>query len=318
MSRSRFGALAWLLVPVLIGSACSTPPAPPKPDEPPVAVAGPDQDLPLGSLVALDGSSSTDPDGQPLSYAWSAAPDNPMQVVLTTTSIVRFTPTLPGQYTFILIVSAGTAASAPDSMQLTITGGDNRAPVARAGPDYAASLGNNFFLDASSSSDADGDSLSFLWEALADPGVISIADSAAVQTRITPLLPGTYTFLLRVSDGALASTDEITVLVTSVGNNAPVADAGSPQTVAVGTTVGLDGSGSLDADGDALTYLWSVGNNPGEPVALSDPTAISPDFTPNLLGTYVFGLIVDDGNSRACSTRPSSPLSHRCTPNAPA
>ena len=293
MSHSWFGALAC----ITIWSACSTPPAPPKPDEAPVAVAGPDQDVALGTLVTLDGSGSTDPDDQVLTYAWSAAQDNPMQLVLTSTSIVRFTPTLPGQYTFILVVTAGPVASPPDSIRLTVSGGDNSAPVAAAGPDYATALGNSFFLDATASTDADGDSLTFLWEALADPGVVSIADSSAAQTRITPLLPGTYTFLLQVSDGTLTSTDEITVLVTSEGNVAPVANAGAPQTVAVGSSVVLDASGSLDADGDALTYRWSVGNNPGEPVALSDTAAISPDFRPNLLGTYVFGLIVNDGNS---------------------
>jgi formylglycine-generating enzyme required for sulfatase activity len=293
MSRKCFAACAV----VLFALACSTPPAPSKPDEAPIAQAGPDQDVPLGSLVSLDGSSSTDPDDQVLSYAWSASADNPEQVVLTRTAIVRFTPTKPGEYTFILEVTAGTASSRPDSTRLTIRGGDNNAPVASAGPDYAAILGGSFFLDGASSSDSDGDSLSFLWEALTDPEMVSIADSSSAQTQISPLLPGTYTFLLRVSDGSLISTDEITVLVISEGNLAPTARAGAPQTVAVGTSVVLDGSGSLDADGDPLTYRWSVGNNPGEPVVLSDSTAVAPDFMPNLLGSYVFGLIVDDGDS---------------------
>ncbi len=286
-----------LLAFILFGAACSSPPAPPKPDEAPVAQAGPDQDVTLGTLVTLDGSGSTDLEDQVLSYVWSADESNPSTVVLTNTSIVRFTPTQPGDYTYILVITAGSTSSKPDSMHLTLRGDDNSTPVARAGPDYAATLGGSFFLDASSSTDADGDSLSFLWETLADPEIVSIADSSAKQTQILPLLPGTYTFLLSVSDGVLTGTDEITVLVTSEGNVAPVADAGPPLTVAVGTIVRLDGSGSLDADGDSLSYRWSVGNNPGEPVTLSDSTAVSPDFTPTLLGSYVFGLIVNDGIS---------------------
>lgn len=43
-------------------------------------------------VVALDGSTSSDPDEEVLSYASSAAVDNPASVVLTSTSIVRFTP----------------------------------------------------------------------------------------------------------------------------------------------------------------------------------------------------------------------------------
>jgi len=295
--KSSICALAVACSAVLFSAACSTPPAPPKPDEAPQARSGPDQDVPLGTLVTLDGSESTDPESQVLSYGWSAGEGNPEPVILRDIPTFSFTPTRAGEYTFILVVTAGTATSLPDSMRLTVRGGDNSAPLAQAGPDYAASLGGSFFLDATSSVDSDGDSLTFLWEALADPGVVSIADSAAAQTQITPLLPGTYTFVLHVSDGSATSTDEITVLVTSEGNVAPTADAGRPQTVAVGTSVVLDGNGSLDGDGDPLTYRWSVGNNPGEPVVLSDSTAISPDFVPNLLGTYIFGLIVDDGSS---------------------
>jgi hypothetical protein len=297
MSRRGLDVGALVLALILLGTACSAPPAPPKPDEAPIVRAGPDQDVVLGTLVTLDGSASIDPEDQVLSYTWSDDESNPSTVVLTNTSIVRFTPTLAGDYTYILVVTAGTASSKPDSMHLTLRGEDNSAPVAQAGPDYAATLGGNFFLDATSSTDADGDSLSFLWEALADADLVSIADSSAAQTQILPLLPGSYTFLLSVSDGALTGTDEITVLVSSEGNVAPVADAGPAQTIAVGTTVRLDGSGSLDADGDPLFYRWSVGNNPGELVALSDSTAVSPDFMPTLLGTYVFGLIVDDGQT---------------------
>ena len=84
-----------------------------------------------------------------------------------------------------------------------------------------------------------------------------------MQTAIIPLLPGTYTFQLLDSDGTLIGTDDITVLVTTEGNVTPIAKAGPPQTVAVGTRAVLDGSGSLDEDGDSLSYHWSVGNNPG-------------------------------------------------------
>ncbi|MDX1449390.1 MAG: ATP-binding protein, partial [Acidimicrobiia bacterium] len=41
-------------------------------------------------------------------------------------------------------------------------------------------------------------------------------------------------------------------------NRPPVADAGPDQTVLVGDTVTLDGSGSSDADGDALGFEWSL------------------------------------------------------------
>ena len=82
-----------------------------------------------------------------------------------------------------------------------------------------------------------------------------------------------------------------------VENTAPVADAGPDQDVLAGDPVVLDGSGSSDADGDTLSYEWAQVS--GEPVTLSSPTAIMPEFTaPELVdgGELVFELHIDDGN----------------------
>ena len=76
-------------------------------------------------------------------------------------------------------------------------------------------------------------------------------------------------------------------------NTPPTADAGSDQTATVGDPVMLDGTGSSDPDGDALTYLWTQTSGPS--VTLSDATAIQPTFTPTVAGTYVFSLVVNDG-----------------------
>ena len=77
-------------------------------------------------------------------------------------------------------------------------------------------------------------------------------------------------------------------------NAIAIANAGSDQLVIVNSVVTLDGSGSLDRDNDPITYNWSVISTP-ESVVLSDPTAVSPTFTPSTEGTYNFGLVVNDG-----------------------
>lgn len=79
-------------------------------------------------------------------------------------------------------------------------------------------------------------------------------------------------------------------------NIAPVANAGTTQSVFTGIAVTLDGSASSDANGDTLTYSWTITSKPtGSNVTLSNNTAIKPTFTPDVVGTYDFDLIVNDG-----------------------
>jgi len=81
-----------------------------------------------------------------------------------------------------------------------------------------------------------------------------------------------------------------------VANSAPVADAGTAQTLASGATMQLDGSASSDPDGDSLTFSWSLASLPGGSAAvLSDASSATPTFVADVPGSYVAQLIVNDG-----------------------
>jgi hypothetical protein len=83
-------------------------------------------------------------------------------------------------------------------------------------------------------------------------------------------------------------------------NAPPVADAAGPYLVAAGEVVVLDGSASLDPDGDALTYAWSA---PG--ASLDDPSSITPAFSAAEAGVYTVTLEVCDP-SGACDEAEAS------------
>src|SRR5206468_3726277 len=77
-------------------------------------------------------------------------------------------------------------------------------------------------------------------------------------------------------------------------NSKPVASATAPAFVVPGTTVTLDGSGTVDGDVDPLTYSWVQTSGPAVGFNAS---AVKPTFTaPSTRGAVLgFTLTVSDG-----------------------
>ena len=260
-----------------------------KPNAAPVADAGPDQTVAVGSTVQLDGSGSADADGDALSYQWAESGG------ITLSSIadggVEFTAVAAGIYRFSLVVNDGQVDSDPDTIEVTVVQ-PNRTPVVDAGKDQQVEVGGEVRLDGSGSSDGDGDGLSFTWtEDSANPGTGLLSDVSAERPTFMPTAVGVYRFTLVVSDGQVVSVPDTVAITVIQPNRVPVANAGPDQTVAVGMTVQLDGSGSSDADGNALNYRWTAPAG----VVLSDGTVAQPTFEAKDAGEYRFSLVVNDG-----------------------
>lgn len=87
------------------------------------------------------------------------------------------------------------------------------------------------------------------------------------------------------------------LLAGCLQNMPPEAVSGPDRTVAVGTTVQLDGSQSWDVNDDELTYNWAFVATPeGSAAALSDPASPNPSFIADLAGIFRVQLIVNDGS----------------------
>ncbi|WP_299968755.1 PKD domain-containing protein [uncultured Roseobacter sp.] len=261
----------------------------------PTAVAGENASVSLNDLVMLDGSNSTDPEGDLLTYAWSliSRPDGSTASLDDATSpLPKFTVDAPGTYVAQLIVNDGQSDSAPDTVTLST---QNVPPVANAGPDQSVALAATVSLDGSGSSDVDGDPLSYDWSftSLPSGSVASLSAPASVMPSFVADVPGTYVVQLAVSDGTETRFDTVTI---STLNTAPVADAGDDQSDVVGATITFDGTGSSDADGDTFSFAWAVSSRPAESTAtLSGAGSAAPQLTLDRPGTYVIQLIVNDG-----------------------
>jgi RHS repeat-associated protein len=107
---------------------------------------------------------------------------------------------------------------------------------------------------------------------------------------------GKYIAVYRATDSAGNSAEVIRdVLVRDPnGNRAPLVYAGLDRVINVGESVTLDGSGSLDVDGDIISYAWSQNNT---------VRATTASFVENNLsvGIHTFILLVTDNEGASGS-----------------
>lgn len=284
-------------------------------NRPPVANAGSNFSVNEGA-VTLDGSLSTDPDQDPLTYTWTQTGGTPVTITPNGTHassssfnyVINAPHSNPGEtLTFTLRVSDGIASntSAPVSVFVRNV---NRAPGAATTP--VAPVFDNVGLVTlnGSGSDPDGDAVNLRWQQVGGTNVtLNDATTATPSFTAPPVTEAqgsvTLTFQLIANDsngsGDTAALDSAPVTVDVLvkhANRAPIADAGHAVDVPEQTPVTLDGTGSYDPDMDPFTYAWV--QTAGSYVALNFTNPAKPTFTAPNVGpageTLTFQLIVTD------------------------
>ena len=195
----------------------------------------------------------------------------------------------------MLSACGGSSGSDNDDTTANVT------PVASAGTDQTAAEQSSVTLQGSGT-DSDGTIASYNWTQTSGTSVTLTSSNSASSSFTAPDISSdeTLTFELTVTDNdGATSTDTINIAIlaaSETGNTTPIANAGDDQSVSTGNTVTLSASQSLDADGDDLTYLWSLTSTPtNSSASLSSTTSASPTFTADITGSYVVSLVVNDG-----------------------
>jgi len=225
--------------------------------------------------VLLDGSASTDADGDPLTYIWDFGDGTPTQKG----EKVSHTYAKGGNYPVILTVDDGTGlinSRSNSSIAVKI----NEAPNAVAGENKTVCAGKPVIFDGSGSIDPEGGLMKYQW----DFGDGSTAEGVnPVKVYATG---GVYMVTLTVMDDSglkegSTSTDQIVMTVAE----SPVADAGPDQKACAGTPVQFNGSGSRDVDGLVNNFRWDFGDG----TVGGGPT---PTHTYTRAGTYQVNLTI--------------------------
>jgi hypothetical protein len=205
-------------------------------NHPPVAAPGGPYSGFRNQPIAFDGSASSDPDGDALTYEWTFGDG-------TTATGAKPSPAFatPGQQAVSLRVFDGTVWSAVVSTHATIV---NRRPTANPGGPYVGDRTKPVVFDGTGSSDPDGDALSYEWSF----GGGALTPGATPSQTFAQL--GTFGIALTVTDGidSASATTSVTIAnlppVVMLTSPTPGSSFTAPATVTL-QAIASEGDGSV-------------------------------------------------------------------------
>lgn len=179
----------------------------------PTANAGIDQAIQGLSEVYLDGSLSSDPEGDDLTYNWTQVSGSLITLTNPDSASPSFiAPNQDETITFTLIVNDGELDSTSDNMSIIIEK-INTPPIAHAGVNRYVSSLSVVALNGALSYDPDDDTITYSWSQLSGPGV-ELSDTHTIKPIFTANTDGELTFSLTVNDGENDSeSDTVKVVV---------------------------------------------------------------------------------------------------------
>jgi|GEM_PF-2045509 len=166
----------------------------------------------VGASIELDGSKSTDCDGFIETYSWDLDGDGSYND--GSGKVTSYTPEKSGDKTVNLKVIDNDGGANSASKTISVTGGGtNLPPDAAPGGIYSCSAGEQVTLDASGSSDPDGNIVAYAWDF---DGNGNYDDASGVRAEYSCGAPGKESVGLKVTDGE-GATDTATTSIDVTG-----------------------------------------------------------------------------------------------------
>jgi len=245
----------------------------------------------VGQPVPMDGSFSSDANGDALELSWE-------QVLGPAAMLGRaehgeVVAREPGLFGFQLTAADPASATSSADAALLVLGRRERAAAAQVVSPLTARVGGTVGLDARASF-TDGRHARFRWAQAAGPEV-ALSEPGSATPSFVPPAPGRYAFDVRVeSRRRLSPPARVEVFVAAAGAELPRAAAKAVGAASLGEPVALDGSGSA---GSGLAFRWRQVAGPAAGLTEADQAvATAVPFTP---GAYLFELSVKSGDAES-------------------
>jgi chitodextrinase len=261
-------------------------------NQPPIANAGPDQNVTTDQTVYFDGSGSYDPDDDDLSYYWHFGDGTSTGWQNSSNSSHIYTT--PGIYTAALNVSDGYLTHLDRCIIQVSTPPQNKYLIFNPIPkitlfEDSEPLNNAIDLwDYVECGNLSKYKLDFSIISNSNPNCkVSLDSNRYIDIELAMNWYGDSVATIQVTDDHFTKIQNLTIDVIPV-NDLPVADAGPDQNVSINQNVYFDGSGSYDIESESLTYKWDFGD--GTITNWLNDTFASHSY--NKIGIYIVKLSV--------------------------
>ena len=285
----------------------STPPIPI--NHIPVAQAGVDRNVTLGSSILLEGTGA-DSDGNISSYTWKKGTE-----ILANTATITYTPTAIGTEQLTLIVMDNKGATASDSLEVTVfqnndNNNDNNDTQSHSVPLAPKNIGAYNFSNTTArlsfkdfSNNEDGFKVYSNGTKIADIGAKE-GIGKYQYINIGGLEVCTLYTIQLVAYNSGGESSPLTKSFKTIGcetlipdNHLPTVNAGRNKSVLMGNTVEIIGSAS-DSDGSIHSYTWKKGAN-----ILSNTATLNYQTTTKGIDTLTLIVTDNDGGTASDTVR---------------